>query len=146
MVDKVVSSKIEVLGLASCHCWMFWGSWFSLLPCRYVFTGWGGASSLARDPPPSPLAPCVKKEIWKPIHRVSRCFLTHTYVYVYIYIYLHSSTFHHSYLFLSLCRYRCVYAEAMHILSKPWPLWAHASVSKRHVKRFITLMVGFRSW
>ena len=41
----------EVLGLASCH----------FEKNRYVFTGWGGASSLARDPP-HPLWPPVSKK------------------------------------------------------------------------------------
>ena len=61
---------VEVLGLASCH--------FRKKNCRYVYTGWGGASSLARDPP-HPLWPPALK-LFKTINTVFLGAFTHTHM------------------------------------------------------------------
>ena len=50
-----IRSRKEVLGLASCHV--------RKKTCRYIYTGWGGVSSLAGDPPPPAPAPCLKSSM-----------------------------------------------------------------------------------
>ena len=70
--------------------------------CRYVYTGPGGASSVATDPPGTPVAPCIKIRIRKGEDKGRKrekfyiyLDVTHTHTRVYTQTLLHTNAFTH---------------------------------------------------
>ena len=65
----IVTSQLRTTAPRDCHCSAQLRPPLKGLPsrataCRYVYTGPGGVSSLATDPPGTPVAPCKQKKFY----------------------------------------------------------------------------------
>ena len=116
-----MTSQLRTTAPRDCHCSAQLRPPLKGLPsrataCRYVYTGPGGVSSLATDPP-GPRWPPARLEV---LHLFR--WYTHTYIYVYIYVYIYI-IYHISYIiYLSICP----------VLSQSYPILFYPILSKSH--------------
>ena len=94
-----MTSQLRTTVPRDCHCSAQLRPPLKGLPsrataCRYVYTGPGGVSSLATDPP-GPRWPPARLEV---LH----LFRWYTHIYIYVYIYISYITYHISYIYLSV--------------------------------------------